>query len=239
MLLLVLGVGGFTAYYLLGRPNASPEDQSAQQTQAMAQALTGLPVSTRPPTWTWTPTLLPTATDMPTETPVVTTTPEITLTETAVPTSQVGPSLRMFAPDFTLTDSVTGRQVSLSEFSGQPVLLFFWSVNCPYCLAEIYDLETVHEKYAGQGLVLLAIASGDTQAAVNGFRSTWGVKFTTLLDLDRAVTTTYEIYSMPIHFFINTSGRISNISRGRLTLPNLERQIGLIMGTAPTATPTP
>ena len=29
------------------------------------------------------------------------------------------------APDFTLTDALTGQDVSLSDYAGQPVLLFF------------------------------------------------------------------------------------------------------------------
>ena len=29
------------------------------------------------------------------------------------------------APDFTLTDALTGNDVSLSDYAGQPVLLFF------------------------------------------------------------------------------------------------------------------
>lgn len=29
------------------------------------------------------------------------------------------------APDFTLTDALTGQPVSLSDYAGQPVLLFF------------------------------------------------------------------------------------------------------------------
>ena len=29
------------------------------------------------------------------------------------------------APDFTLTDALTGQEVSLSDYAGQPVLLFF------------------------------------------------------------------------------------------------------------------
>jgi peroxiredoxin len=239
MVLLVLSVAGFTAYYFFGRPSAASTELSAQQTQAMAQALTGMPVATLPPTWTWTPTLLPSATDTPTETPVITATPETTLTETGIPTSQIGPGIRMFAPDFTLTDSVTGEQVSLSQFKGQAVLLFFWNVNCPYCLAEVYDLESAYDEYSVEGFVLLAIDAGDSQAEVNRFRSTWGVKFPTLLDPGRVVTTTYEVYMMPIHFFINASGRISNITQGQLSLNNLKRQIGLIMATAPTATPSP
>src|SRR6266566_915638 len=39
------------------------------------------------------------------------------------------------APDFTLSTPV-GKQISLSNFRGKPVMLNFWYVTCPGCLAE-------------------------------------------------------------------------------------------------------
>jgi peroxiredoxin len=239
MALLVLGVGGFTGYYFWSGQAAKSAALHAQQTQAMAQALTVAPVSTRPPTWTWTPTLLPSATDTLTETPTITLTPENTPTETPIPAGQIGPEVRQFAPDFTLLDSVTGNEVSLSDFKGKPVLLYFWAVNCGYCLAEAADLEAVYQLYKDRGFILMAIDSGDSLSNVNEYRIKQGITFPTLLDPNQAVTNLYLAYNLPVHYFIGTNGRIANIATGRATSSELERLVRLIVKTEPTPTPTP
>ena len=44
------------------------------------------------------------------------------------------------APNFTLT-TLDGKQVSLSDFRGKPVMLNFWYTTCPGCLAEIPGMQ--------------------------------------------------------------------------------------------------
>jgi peroxiredoxin len=237
--LLVLGGIAFIGYFLWSRQNSTSTQQAAQQTQAMAQALTGLPVSTQLPTWTWTPSPSPSATPTPSGTATITLTPEDTPTETPIPASQIGPEVRLFAPDFTLTDSVSGQDVSLSQFRGQPILLYFWNTNCLDCLVEISDLNDVYAQYERRGLVLLAIASGDSLTEVNQYRISRGITFPTLLDPNRTITSLYEAFSMPVHFFIGPNGRIATIAKGRIDKIELQRQVSLIVLALPTATPTP
>jgi peroxiredoxin len=237
MALLALGVVAFTGFYFWSGQNRNSATLHAQQTQAMALALASAPISTRPPTWTWTPTPLPSATATESETPTITFTPENTPTETPIPASQIGPKVRLFAPEFSLQDSTTGEQVALSQFKGKPVMLYFFAVNCGYCLAEISDLESAYKEAEPRGLILLAIASGDSLSAVNEYRIKWGVTFPTLLDTNRAVTGRYSAFSLPVHFFIATNGRIANIITGRMSLVDIQRQMRLIILTAPTATP--
>src|SRR5215813_13200179 len=47
----------------------------------------------------------------------------------------VGLQIGEVAPNFTLT-TLDGKQVSLSQVRGKPVMLNFWYSTCPGCLAE-------------------------------------------------------------------------------------------------------
>ncbi len=51
------------------------------------------------------------------------------------------------APPFTLQQHGTEKQVSLSDFYGQILLLEFFSASCPHCLTASYEIETGIQQY--------------------------------------------------------------------------------------------
>lgn len=65
------------------------------------------------------------------------------------------------APDFALPEPATGRERSLEEFSGQPLLVVFTCNHCPY----VKHLATGFDEYVGefmpQGLAVVAISAND------------------------------------------------------------------------------
>jgi len=209
---------------------------SLQETFAVAQALTSLPLPTLIPTWTTSPTCtaLPTATF--TETPTLTPTLQYTLTKTPRPTSLIGPVVGLYAPDFSLTDLATGQRVTLSQFDGQPVLLFFWATWCPHCNNEIDFIETITQTYKDAGLVVLTINAAEDPATVSAFRSAHLLTFPILLDPDSVVKSAYHVDAIPRHFFVNSSGRIASIGRGEMTLDEMKVQVDAIMRRYPTST---
>src|SRR5215467_13246063 len=60
------------------------------------------------------------------------------------------------APDFTLT-TPAGKPISLSNFRGKPVMLNFWYVTCPGCLAETPGMQKfyVSQHARGKNFVIL------------------------------------------------------------------------------------
>jgi len=50
-----------------------------------------------------------------------------------------------------------GVEAALKERRGQGVLLNFWAIWCPPCVAELPDLAEVAEEYSGRGGVLLTV----------------------------------------------------------------------------------
>ena len=99
------------------------------------------------------------------------------------------------------------------------------------------DMQAVYQHYQEEGLVLLAINSGESKAQINSFRSSRGLSFPMLYDGNQAVNKLYGVTGIPCHFFISPNGRISNIGIGRISLSELEWQVKLILMRY--ATPTP
>jgi peroxiredoxin len=60
------------------------------------------------------------------------------------------------APDFTLP-GLTGNPVSLRQFRGKVVLLFFWESTCPDCRRALPRLWELRDRYQGRGLVLVGV----------------------------------------------------------------------------------
>jgi peroxiredoxin len=208
-----------------------------QQTLVVAQTLASLPLPSLSPTWTPSPTAtaLPTATFS--ATPSLTPTPRNTLTRTPPPSGQVGPLVGLFAPDFTLTDQVTGQKVLFDQFDGQPALIFFFSTSCTMCSKELPAVESIYQTYQGHGLVLLAIDSGDSATTVETYRSANQLTFPILLDPVSTALSTYQVDTLPRHFFVNTAGRITDVGMGEMTLDELSAQVEIILQQPPTATP--
>jgi peroxiredoxin len=216
--------------------------QNIQATQAVAQVLTSRPPQSLPPTWTstLTPSLIPSETPTLTFTPVtpsITPTLLYTLTTTPIPTNAYGIVTGKYPPDFTLTEVASGAQVSLSDYAGQAILIFFWATWCPYCEAEIPDLQSIYEAYQDEGLVVLAIDEGEISSEVTNYRSAHGLAFPILLDPEYDVTGLYGATSIPRHIFIGRGGRIISTITGGLSYSVLENNVRAALRVYPTSTP--
>jgi peroxiredoxin len=111
------------------------------------------------------------------------------------------------APAFALPDA-KGKQVSLSDYQGQPLILHFWATWCPYCKKLQPGLEAVAQQYAEQRLVLLAVSYNEDEGAEpQAVLRRRGLHFKTLVDGD-AVAELYGVPGTPTTFFINRKGEI-------------------------------
>jgi peroxiredoxin len=208
-----------------------------QGTQEVALVMTARPPNTLEPTWTASPTFTPrppTLTPVPpTETPTSLYTPTIS----PITDSAIGITVGRYPPDFTLLDVASNAEVSLRDYEGYPVLIFFWATWCPYCNDEIPNLQHIYDDYQADGLVVLAVEGGETLADVDSFRLSHGLTFPVLLDLDKAVVTRYKASSIPHHVFVGMSGKIMFVVTGELSYSELDAKVQAAMRVFPTATP--
>ncbi len=127
----------------------------------------------------------------------------------------IAPRSGFLAPDFDLT-TPQGKQISLSELRGHPVIINLWASWCPPCREEMPALQKMYETYHAQGLEILAVNAthqDDAQAAIN-FSTQLGLTFPILLDNDGSVSRLYQLQSLPTTFFVGTDGSIQDVVVG-------------------------
>lgn len=127
----------------------------------------------------------------------------------------VSPEQGAYAPNFTL-QSTSGEIVQLSDYQGKIVLLNFWAVWCPPCREEMPAIQSVHESY-GEQLVVLSVNAGDSRADTIEYLNSFGLTFETVLDSDSKVDNQYRVRGIPTTFFIDQQGIIQILHVGNMS----------------------
>lgn len=131
------------------------------------------------------------------------------------------------APDFSLTD-LAGNQVKLSDYKGKKVLVNFWATWCPPCKAEMPYMQTLYEKYKGEGFEILAVNATTSEVKrenVQKFIDEYKLTFTIPMDEKGEVASQYEIMAYPTSFFIDTDGVIRSKMVGAMSEEFIETEI--------------
>ncbi len=111
------------------------------------------------------------------------------------------------APDFMLKD-VRGKNVSLSQYRNQVVLLVFMTTWCSYCRAEIPYLKDLYARYGSKGLVILNIDIQESREKAAAYAGKYDLPYNTLLDSQGDVMQQYGVRGVPSKTLIDRDGRI-------------------------------
>lgn len=126
------------------------------------------------------------------------------------------------APDFSLSDSVSGDTVSLSDFSDETgVLVMFICNHCPYVKHVRDELARIGKDYADSGIGIVAICSndsdnypGDSPEAMKAEAEAHGYVFPYLHDADQSVAAAYTAMCTPDFFLFGPERKL--LYRGRM-----------------------
>lgn len=117
-----------------------------------------------------------------------------------------------------------GEVVRLADRRGAPVWLSFFATWCPPCQEETPVLRAAHERFAPQGLEMVAISVQETTADdVRAYAETYDLTYTIGFDATSAVFRRYQGFGLPTHLFLDAEGVIRWISYGPLSMPEVER----------------
>ena len=162
----------------------------------------------------------------PGSTPTASSSTSFTSTSSGAPVGlQVGDA----APNFTLK-TLDGKQVSLSDFRGKPVMLNFWFATCPGCLAETPGIERFYaaQQAAGKRFVILAVNSVDDAPTAQQFVQQYGITYTPVLDDNQRVATLYNVNATPTSYFIDRQGIIRFVQVGPIDETTLQQKVAEI-----------
>ncbi|MFN2510361.1 MAG: thioredoxin-dependent thiol peroxidase [Pyrinomonadaceae bacterium] len=126
------------------------------------------------------------------------------------------------APQFTTTDA-DGQKVSLKDFRGQKVVLYFYPKDdTPGCTKEACTFRDAFSRFKKQGIEILGV-SPDNEASHKKFIAKYKLPFTLLADKDHTIADAYGTYGEKkfmgrtylgvkrITFLIDEKGKIKKI----------------------------
>jgi thioredoxin-dependent peroxiredoxin len=118
------------------------------------------------------------------------------------------------APAFTTTDD-EGNSVSLSDFQGKIVVLYFYPKDdTPGCTKQAQSFRDNFDEYQDKDMVVLGV-SMDDQASHQKFKEKYGLPFTLLVDSDGAITKAYDVdgggYAKRVTYIIDGTGTIARV----------------------------
>ena len=121
----------------------------------------------------------------------------------AAPSPMIGKT----APDFVLK-GLDGRNMRLSEYRGQVVLINFWARWAGPSRDEMPALDQINSTYQRAGLVVLGVSIDEDAARAREFAGSMRVTYPMLFDTADLTGTKYAIEKLPTTYVIDRGGVI-------------------------------
>jgi len=126
--------------------------------------------------------------------------------------------------DFTLTET-SGKPWHLKDLGGKVVLVSFWATWCPPCRREMADFQTMYDRFADQGLLVLAV-TGEEASTVKRYLAGHPVTYRVLLDPGDAARKRFLVNGLPHSMLYNREGKMIAQIPGPLTQQQLLDTLG-------------
>jgi peroxiredoxin len=117
------------------------------------------------------------------------------------------------APDFALK-SASGKNLRLSEYRGDVVMINFWATWCGPCRQEMPLLDDLYTRYQRVGFSLLGVNIDDDSRRAMQMVEDLGVNFPVLFDERKEVSKLYQVEAMPVTVLLDREGTVRHIHHG-------------------------
>jgi cytochrome c biogenesis protein CcmG/thiol:disulfide interchange protein DsbE len=97
---------------------------------------------------------------------------------------------------------------STEKYAGRVVVLDFWASWCVPCRRSFPWLNTMHEKYADDGLVIIGVNLDMERADAERFLQEYPASFTILYDENQELARQFEVVAMPSSYVIGRDGQV-------------------------------
>jgi peroxiredoxin len=109
------------------------------------------------------------------------------------------------APDFVLR-GLDGRNLRLSEFRGQVVLVNFWTRSDGDSRQQLPALDRINTTYQRAGLVVLGVSVDDDLRRSKEFAAAMNVSYPLLFETGTQIGKDYLLQKMPMTILVDRSG---------------------------------
>ncbi len=137
---------------------------------------------------------------------------------------QAGPRAQGEAPDFTLI-TFDGDEITLSDLTGQVVVINFWASWCPPCRDEAAYLESTWREYKDRDVVFIGVDYVDTDAEALAYIEEFDITYPNGPDLGTRISQAFRIRGVPETFFVAKDGTLRGVKVGPLFPPELEDRL--------------
>ena len=117
------------------------------------------------------------------------------------------------APQFT-AQTLDGETITNASLGGKTILLEFWATWCPQCRSDEAAIDNVERRFAGQGLVVLAVDVGESEAKVRRYLEGHPRACRIALDEDKTLSARFGKHGYPYYVLIDREGRIAGTQDG-------------------------
>lgn len=128
-------------------------------------------------------------------------------------------------PVFSLPN-LQGEMRSISEWDGDILAINFWATWCKPCKDEIPEFVELQEKYRDQNVTFVGVAV-DRPQPVSDFVDRYGMNYPVLIGEQAAIKAAKaygnRIGALPYTAFVDRTGHIVRVHRGRLSMLEAER----------------
>lgn len=122
----------------------------------------------------------------------------------AVSAHAAPPAPDSVAPDFALK-AVDGRNLRLSEYRGEPVVLHFWASWCGPCRESATLLDRLA---ADSGTPVVGVSLDGTPERAAAVAASLRLAAPTLVDTRQSVARAYDVDKLPLTLLLDADGRV-------------------------------
>ena len=133
------------------------------------------------------------------------------------------------APAFDLPRVGGGKPISLASLQGKPVYLNFFASWCAPCNEEAPSIENLTKKYRSRGLVTVGVDEQEDPSKGLDFLKKHGIAYPAVSDEDGKMGNEYGALGLPVHVFIDRSGKISTYRLGEMDPSEIDAAIQKIL----------
>lgn len=134
------------------------------------------------------------------------------------------------AADFTVYDT-DGNAVSLSDMTGKPTVVNFWTTWCRYCVEELPTFDRYAKEYKDQiNFMMVDLPDGyrETAEKALAFVEKEGYGFPIYFDSDGSASAAWMVQSIPMTLLVDKDGNLYKIHTGLMNEETLKQYIEIL-----------